>query len=760
MIPKEEQLIEKMLDILLAYWPVFLVFAIISFSGATLYLRYGNPEYQANASMIIKDETKGNEDSKMVESLNLIGQKKIIENEMEVIQSRLILEEVVRNLHLTTPVYIANLIVGKSAYKVAPIFVEMDVKPHEQLIKRKIYFTLDKVKNKVRLNDSVDVSTNKWVKTKYGNFKFTINPLYSSKVAEKPFYFEIKEVDQAVKDISDRLKVTAVNKLSSMVNLQYRDATPKLAEDILNEIINTYTRVALTEKRKMAINTLEFIDSRLLSVSNDIDKIENRVKEYKDNREAVDISTQGQIYLQNVSVNDRRLGELDVQISVLNDVQNKISNNDKIAGVLTTSLGVVDPALNQLLTNLNNAELEQEKLKSTVAENNPMLIAVNGQLANSKQKIVEQISTYKKSLEASREQLKSTTRSYNRMLQDLPQKEQVLLEITRDLRIKNDIYSFLLQKKEEAALASIATISESQIINYAHASKDPVNPKKMILYGSVLLGVFIIPFGSIQARERFSQGILYRNEIANATDLPIIGEISHSNQENTAVDEFRKLRHAISTNEANNNKIKRILITSSITGEGKSYIASNLAKSYESIGKRVVLVDFDLHNSSLKDQFNKQYELGVSDFLSQETEVSISEILHSIPARNQLSIIAAGSQHEDPSRLIENEDRVNELLSQLEDQFDVIILDSAPMVEMSDAYLLSQYCDITLFIVKHDYSPKKLIQLLDINNEVMPLNNPFIVFNGVKTRGYLKSNYGYGYGYKMAYRREAKYASL
>lgn len=747
---KEDRLVEKLIDTIFAYWPVFLIFSIIAFSAATLYIRYGTPEYQANAVMLIKDENKGNEDSKLIESLNFISQKKIIENEMEVLQSRLILEEVVKNLHLTTPVYSSHFIGTRSAYKEAPVLIEMQGSTKAPSYSGKVYFKLDSKTNQVSLNDSIVVGLNKWVPTSFGNLRFTHNPLYNPLGDARSYFFEIKNIDQAVKSISDHLKVTAANKLSSMVNLQYRDIKPILAEDILNEIINTYNKFALNEKRKMALNTIDFIDNRLVVVSSDIDKIENKVKEYKDNKEAVDISTQGEIYLQNVSVNDRKLGELEVQLSVLNDIDRKVFNNDKISGILTSSLGVVDPALIQLLNNLNNAEQEQERLRLTVAENNPILIALNGQIANSKQKVVEQVNAYKKSLEANRNQLSTTTKTYNRLLQDLPQKEQVLLEITRDLKIKKDIYSFLLQKKEETELASISTIPEYQVVNYAHASNEPVNPKKMILYGSVLLGVFLIPFGSIQARERFSQGILYRNEIAEATSIPIIGEIGNHKPGQSSQDEFRKIRHAIANMQSTNNATQTILITSSITGEGKSYLASNLAKSYDSIGKKVALVDFDLHNSSLKDAFNKPFELGISDYLTQEAPVDLNDVMHKVPNTDNLYLITAGSQFNDPSSLIENEN-INDLLTQLKDRFDLVILDAAPIVEVSDAYLLSQYCDLTLFVVKHDYSPKKVIKMLDINNEAMPLNNPVIVFNAVKPRGYAKSNYGYGYSYKMAY---------
>jgi uncharacterized protein involved in exopolysaccharide biosynthesis len=301
----------------------------------------------------------------------------------------------------------------------------------------------------VTLNNNLTYAVNEWVYTPYGILKFIPNPtVFVDNNNDKPYYFSLLSPKETVENILRVLKVSASNKLSSVIDLSYRDAVPKRAEDILNYIIQEYRNAAIIEKNNLATNTLAFIDERLNLVGRDLDNIQQNIQSYKAGSNAVDISTQGQLHLQNVSANDQKMSDLNMQAAVL-DQLDKTVNSEKGGIILPSTLGVNDPALVLLITNLNNAQSEYDKLRRTVAENNPMLIYVTDQIKRIKGDIIDNIKSQKNSIQAAKEKLASTNNQYNAVLTTIPQKERQLLEISRNQNIQNGIYQFLLQKREE-----------------------------------------------------------------------------------------------------------------------------------------------------------------------------------------------------------------------------------------------------------------------------------------------------------------------
>jgi capsular exopolysaccharide synthesis family protein len=750
---KDESLIVQMLAKYITYWPLFLLFFALSVAASFTYLRYSVPKYQATASLIIKDEKKGSDDSKLMESLNMINTKKIIENEIEILQSRPLINEVVKKLRLYAPMYHEGKIKEHSAYMDAPVIVESLYPDSIKSIKEKIFLHFDTTTNTVSLNGQKVGNANRLLHTPFGVLRFVINEKYTVTQNAKPIYFMLNKVEDVTDDILKRLNVTATNKLSSVIELKYKDVKPNLAVDVLNQLLMAYNNTSINEKNSLAKNTLSLLEARLNVVAADLDSIEKKIQQYKASSGAVDISTQGQLFLQNVSTNDQKLSDINLQLSVINQLEKQVLNNEENISILPSSLGLVDGMLSQSLSNLNTAELEREKLKKTVAENNPLLVSVNDQIKKTKSNIIENIQSQRKTLEANRNNLNATNTSYNNMLYTIPQKERQLLEISRDQSIKNGIYSFLLQKREESELSYVSTLSDSRIVNYAQSSNIPVSPNKLLVMGIAFGAVLGIPVLLIGARETFSPFVLYRQEIETLTDIPIIGEVAFNKSKNNFVvevgkrsafaEEFRKIRFSLLA-KGIDAKHKRILLTSSISGEGKSFIAANLAISFSLSGKKVVLLDIDLHNSSLGKIFGKQDLPGVSDFLTNDK--NIEDLITPVRGYQNLFFVAAGSNKENASELLEN-GRLHELMKQLDDNYDLLIIDTAPIVLVTDAHILSSFSDATLYVVRHSTTPKVLLKRFDKNNELTPLNNLSIIFNGVKTRGYFNNNYGYGYGY-------------
>lgn len=759
---KEEVLFVRMVRKYLPYWPWFVASTIFFLFVGFLYLRYTAPMYEATASLIIKDEKKGNEDAKFLESLNLVASKKIIENEIEVLKSRRVIDSVIKRLHLYAPVYFKGKIHDISAYQVSPVYIEAS--DMESLIATDLEFSfsVDKLKNQIHLSDGSAFPIGTWIKMSFGEVRFM--PTGNSNTSEKKiFFFRIADKKKIADQLLDRLKVTAANKLSSVIELKYRDVLPALSEDILNGIMSSYNSILLSEKDILAKNTLSFIDSRLSVVSNDLDQIEKKMEKFKGNRGAVDIGTQGQLFLQNVSANDQRLTELSMQLSVIDQIQEQLRSENNIA-LLPASLGLNDPALTQLMTSLNNYQLDKEKLRKTVAENNPMLVAISDQIEDTRNRIAENLKTYRKSIEAGKVNIIRTNESYNGLLQTIPEKEMEILGISRDQSIKNGIYSFLLQKKEESELMHASKIAESRLVNYAQASDDPVTPNKLVLLSCCLLAIFSFPVGIVSAREALNPSVLFRQEIETFLSFPVIGEVTHNRKADTfvveegkrsyAAEEFRKIRYSIK-HLSDKDSLKRILVTSSISGEGKSFIAANLAISFSLSGKKVLLIDFDLHNSSLAGKFGLDNMPGITDYLL--GHVQANAIPYAVNDFPGLSFIGPGLIHQNPSELLE-ESKVRKFLESFTHIFDLIIIDAPPAALVTDAYLLSAMCDKTLYVIRHGYTPKSLLKRFSQINSATPLKNPFAIYNGVKSRGYLKNEYGYGYGYVYgdAYQRHIR----
>ncbi len=738
----------------LPYWPLFLLFAVLSVAAAYVYLRYATPIYEANATLIIKDEKKGNEDSKLTESLDLISSKKIVENEIEVIQSRKLMEDVVKKFSLYCPVFEKGKVKTLSAYTMSPVKIEVKNPDSLREIGR-IEFSYDKLNKTVLLNNKYSCVLNQFLETPYGILKFTPNKYNSTGIidADKQLYFSIRDPKKVAMILLPRLIVAPSSKLSTVVNLSFRDEVPERSEDILNGLIMAYEQSAILDKNSLARNTLAFVEERLGLVSADLAAIEQKVQQYKSDKSAVDISTQGQLYLQNVSSNDQKLSDVNMQLSVLNQVEKFVTEKNTNSGIVPSTLGVSDPMLSNLLDKLYGSELEYAKLKTTVGENNPKLLSISDQINKIRPNIMENIESQKQSLMAAKQNLNITNSNYNSILNTVPQKERQLLDISREQNIKSSIYSFLLQKKEESALSYASAMSNSRVVDDAHAGLLPVSPNTKLIYIVAFAAAMFLWVVIIILKEAFTGKILYRREIEALTSIPIIGEVAFSKTKKKIVvesgkrsfnaEEFRKLRTSLSFLGINGTN-KKLLVTSSISGEGKSFVAANLAVSIALSGKKVVLVDLDLNMPTLSKLLNIDQPIGISDFLKGKKYPE--EIIKPVEAHENLFFISAGTLPENPSELLLN-GKVNEILDYLDNSFDMVIIDTSPIVLITDAYILSDMCNATLYVIRHQYTPKMLIKRIDENNEINPINNPAIVFNAVKERGLIKTNYGYGYNY-------------
>jgi tyrosine-protein kinase Etk/Wzc len=745
------------------YWPQLLLLTLLFMGLGFVYLRYATPIYQVSTTIMIKDESRGgSEDSKIMESFNLIADKKNLENEIRVLSSRGMMEEVVKSLHLYAPIIMEGKVKAGDAYLISPIRVE--VQNLDSFVEvKKVHFDYDKNSQTVVVSNKYRYPINQFVKTPYGSLRFVPNKYKVNLPSnqKRELYFSLMSPSSVATGYLGALKLTP-SKQTAIVDVSYQDPIPERAVDIIGQLISLYDKASIKERNKLVLNTLSFINEELNSLGLELETIERRVQEFKSGKQAVDISAQGTGVLQNVNDNNQKLADINLQLSILHEVELYVNNQSGDISVASTA-GLKDPTLGTLLTNLQASEIEYQKLKNTVGSNNVNLLTLVDQIKKLKTGILGNIRSQQQVLEASRQSINSTNSTYNSELSGVPQKEKQLQDISRELSSKTSQYQFLLQKKQEAEMSLASTVSNTRILDKPEVSKDPVKPKKLIIYLISAFAGLGCGISLILARELLTNKVLYRSEIEKVSSMQVIGELFYKKSKDPIVikkgkrdfeaEEFRKIRILLSYLGIDSQH-KKLLLTSSISGEGKSFIASNLAVSVSLVGKRVVLIDLDLNKPTQSAIFGVEYEYGVSDFLNGIKNPE--EIVYKLENYENLFFIPAGNLPDDPTEIIANQ-KLGELLSYLDAHFDMILIDTSPAVLVTDAYLISNLCDATLYVVRHGYTPKMIVKRFEESHQLHPLKNPAIIFNGVKSKGIFRNNYGYGKNYVYSKKEKAYY---
>ncbi len=744
---KEKNFVEATIHRYLPYWPLFALLLLISGLAAYAYLYVTTPVYEISASILIKDEKKGADDARILEALNVFGPSKIVENEIEVVRSKDLLRKLVDSLYLYAPVFEDDPIVTTSAYTTSPVAIMVansnDIKPAN-----KIYFRYNEQEDVIAIG-AHKYSLNTWVSTPFGTIKFIRNPNFTSK-ALHPLYFSLVPPEKILNKLASNLSTSSAGKLSTVIYLTFNDAVPERGKDILNTLINLYNLETVADKNQIAANTLAFVENRIKYVVKELDSIENRLQRFRTEKGVVNLSEQGKLYLQTVGENDSKMVDLDMQMAMLNEVERYVRSKNNQIGIVPSIAGIRDPLLSQLLQKLFDAQVQYERLKKTIPTGNPTMVSLANEIENMQPRILENIQNQRSGLYASKSNLSGKTGLYTAMLQTIPKKEKDLLDISRQQSIKNDVYSFLLQKREETALTYASSLPDSRTIEQAYASSGPVSPKKNFVLGVALATAIMLGLVIVNIREKLSQKILFRSDIEAITNIPIVAEILRvrrkdpllvQNAKQSAFNEqFRQLRATLALNRRHAQH-KKILVTSSIPSEGKSFISNNLALSIAMSGRKVVLVDMDLRNPEI---FRLEDKRGVANFL-ESNEMSPGEIIYETKYQN-LYVVPAGTSDTNPTELF-LVGNLGRLFDHLSNNFDFVIVDTPPIDPLTDAYILTEYCDATLFVIRHGFTPKAMVELLEESSKVSALKNISIVFNGIKPRGFLKKKYGYGYGY-------------
>jgi len=760
-----ENFFQQILVKYLPYWPIFLVLLVLFQSLAILYINFTAPIYESTASILIKDEKKGQEDSKMEELLNLLESHKSVENELEILRSNEVIHDVVIKMKLYAPVYTEtgwHGMIQRSAYFTSPVIVEA-ADPSQLKESSKVYFTVAPDSSKV-LVEGVTYRLAEWVKSPWGSIRFIKNPVYSpdslKNTGDIKYYFNLIELVNEIDALKEGLVASPTSKQSSVVTLKLKDAVPERGEAILSNIVNSYNTNAVRKKSELASNTLSFIEERLKSVKAQLDSIDNGIQRYRNKAGVVDISAQSQLYLQNVARNDQQRNQIKIQMNVLDQLEKYLETRDDEGNVVPTALEINDPTLTQLMEKLHNSQAEYGRLRKTTAENNPILSSIKADITRTKGDILETVRSLKSSLKESQNYVDKISMRDSAMVYAIPQKEKDLVEASRQRTTTADIYSYLLQKREEVASYGAGSIMpDSYIVDRATSTQKPVSPKKSLVILLAVILPLMLGAALVSIKQFFSNKILYRSDIESLTSYPVIGEIiqgkfeyalvTAAKERSFIIEQFRLLRSAIRNLSNPPGQVRRIAVTSSIEGEGKSFVAANLANSIAKSSKRVALLELDLHQPSICEMLGLEREIGITDYLLGKAKED--EIFMQTPFNPDLYFISAGNLNEDASELLLN-GKIEQLLDWLSNKVDVIVMDMPPINPITDVFVVSQFSDYVLYVIRHGRVPKNNIRLLREIMESHNIKNIALVFNGIKKRGIGKYSYGYGYGYGYDYK--------
>lgn len=738
------------------FWPLFVGLFILGLLGATTYMAFTMPVYQSFAALIVNDEEKGGDNSQMIESISVFESKKLVENEIEILLSQVIIDDVVSQLGLYVEIRENGFFRDKVAYENTPINIILKDPANPVTYKEaeKVKFNYSSKDKQVNIaGEFYDLNT--WIDNPNGGSKIMFVPNKNSDESDLDnLYYNFINPNVVADKIFANLYVGAANKSSTVVKLSYKDISPERGSAILNQLIKSYKNEEVLNQNSLATNTLKFIDDRIEKVGKQLDSVELELKNYRTDQGVINLSEQGNLYLQNVGDYDRRIADIDLQLSVLRKVDKYVVSKKAKTGIVPSTLGIEDPILPRLLQQLYDAEIEYEELRKTTAVNNPIIIAVRNRIDQIRPSILENVRNQKASLNASRYSLTKNSGKYNQALNVLPEQERKYVEITRKKKNISELLDYLSQKREETTLSYAPTVGNIRVIQNAESTTVPISPRKLFVFALASFLSLGAGIAWVGGKELLNSKILFRTELESRTNLPVLGELAYiqdstnnkrlitEHQNIYLTDQFRQLLTSLGVYDLNN-PIKTVLVTSNIPGEGKSYISSNLALSIALTGRKTVLVDLDLRRPGVSSIFGLSKNQGMSEFLG--TELAVNKI--NVEDKSGLVIFPSGKKALNSSELL-TRSKLLEFFEYLKKEFECIIIDSPPMQSVSDPSLISGFADKTLITVRHNHTPKFIVNKIDENVNRKRLQPAVLVFNGVKSRGFSNQNYGYGYGYE------------
>jgi tyrosine-protein kinase Etk/Wzc len=745
------------------FLPVIVLSVAFALVIAFLYLRYSIPIYSASGSMLIRSEQPGGQRNDELE--NLIGGNKAsnIQNEIEVLKSRPLMMRVVDSLGLQFSYNAIGKIKTVNIYNQAPFVIEaLEIIDSSRSFTFKLKFQND---NEFRINDELNpLKFGQVFRNANGAFRIIRKP---NSTVSKEYSINWTPTLLVANQYAKGILVNPKTPGTGILIVSLQTTHPQMGADIINKLMEEYAFYSIEQKNKASIQKLQFIDERLVIYRTKIDSVQQILNNFEQRNNLIDSKAQSDNYFGNISEADKTINEQTLQLNVTDLLSSYLQLKEKKYEKVPTTLNLGDITLNQLVTEYNKMQItRQQLLDANVPVSNPAVKEASDQIEKLRTSIQENLKNIKGSLNSSINTIRGKSQQNQTQLRALPEKVKEQLQIIRVVEGLQGLYKFLQEEREKQAIIKSANVANSEIINMALASPVPVKPnRKVIQILAFLLGLGL-PILIIFIAEIINDKVSTRFDIERITTAPILGEIGHSYSNNVLVvnkttrsmvaEQFRIIRSNLQY-VLNKKEKSTILVTSSFSGEGKSYISTNMGAVLALAGKKTIILEFDIRKPKILSGLNIPKGPGITNYLIGKAE--LKDLIKPVPGHENLYVLGCGPIPPNPAELL-LDPKVEEMFAWLKENFDTVLVDTAPVGMVSDAMTLSKFADSTLYLVRQGHTFKKQVILIDEFYKENKLPKVSIIINDVKIKagygyyGYGRYGYGYGYGYGSYYEEE------
>lgn len=755
--------IRAIIDQYASYWKWFVLGIFICLSIAYIYLRYATPEYRASTTILVKDEKKGGLSSELAAfaDLGIGGGKDNLDNEIEILKSRTLVENTVMKMNLNIALVVEGNIIRSDLFKNAPISVNNIAQKANFYTKSRSYeytalsattFKLEDLSGQgnVLYPSKKGFRYGQPIETKYGTMVVhkSMSAVNSHNENDTPITILISPLEKIVESFRARLNVTPLSKTSSIVELSIVDPVLEKAELFLDNLVQNYNEDAAADKNFISENTSKFIASRLALITEELDGVEQNVERFKNKNQLTDIETEAKLFIEGSSEYDKKGVETEIQLNVIASLL-EFMKQSRQSDLLPTN--IVSGEATELIGSYNQLVLDRNRILKSATETNPTVIKMQDQLSSLKANVASSLRRMQSNLNIQKRDLNSQEGLLNNKIGRIPMLERQFRVIARQQKVKEELYLYLLQKREETAIFLSATEDNARVIDAAKGSDIPVAPKKNIIYlGALLIGL-LIPFGIIYLMDLLDTKIKSRLDLEGKTVIPFIGdvptsdtpsEIIKSESRTSSAEALRIIRTNLEfmVSKVPEDQAKTIFVTSTFPKEGKTFVSANLAATFALSGKKVLLIGMDIRNPRL-DEYLTLPDRGVTNYLSSKSLI-LEDLIVKYEGYDHFYVLPAGIVPPNPAELLMNK-KVETLFETLKNQFDYIIVDTAPVSLVTDTLLVAKHADCFIYVTRANFLEKRMLNIANTLYREQKLPNMCLLLNDTDTT----KGYGYGYGY-------------
>ncbi|MEI9806746.1 MAG: polysaccharide biosynthesis tyrosine autokinase [Bacteroidota bacterium] len=739
------------------FLPLFLLSVAIALLVAFAYLRYTTRIYSATGTMLIENDQQQGRSDKVEDILSGSNRNQNIQNEMEVLKSKPLMVRVVRKLNLQFSYTAKGKVKDFNIYTQGPFVIEaFEIADSINGFSMNVKFIND---HEFHLNnENTAFGFGQLFRNKFGVFRLIKKGLASSGNEYSIHWQPIHSVAGA---LAGSVKVQPKTPGTQILTVSIQTTNAQMAADIVNNMMVQYDSMTVEQNNYSTDQMLGFIRARLHDMNIELDSLQLNFLRYKQKYKLFDVEKQLSNYFLKYTDADKGAIEEEYKLNLANEVNDYLKDKaNQYSNVTPSALMLEDATLNELVGLYNKAQLDRQLLvDANVPVDNPVVKEAEGQIEKLREKLEENLRNIRLSYNSSINMLKTRSSAVQSKLQDLPYELKEYVEMERQINTKQVLYSLLEQKREEANIQRAATVSNSKVLDLAAVSNEPVKPnKRTIQILAILIGIGV-PALIIFMGEVLNDKISTRFDIEKITQAPILGEIGHSFSDNTLIvnktsrtmvaEQFRIIRSNLQY-VINNPQRAVILVTSSFSGEGKSFVSTNMAAVLALTGKKTVILEFDIRKPKVLSGLNMTRRPGITNYMLGKAE--LDDVIAQVPGQDNLFVLACGPIPPNPSEMLLDL-KITTLFEWLKEHFDVVVVDTAPVGMVSDAMTLSKFADCTLYLVRQGHTFKKQVALIDELYREDKLPKVSVIINDVKVKpgygyyGYGRYGYGYGYGY-------------